>query len=292
MRKKAKFLFPVVIGMLVSCQSSMVGNGGDDDFARTASGLEYKVHKQGTRKNIALNDAVVFHMRLKAGDEVLRDTWKEGVALNMVLDEIPFEGSFEEGLTYLAEGDSASFHVDADSLYEKSFGAPKPSGLENNKVVFDVKVDKVVSEDELERDKEVEELRVKLENEEQINTYLRNNKIFEVEKDLSGLYMVRKKKGNGEKVEEGQRVAVHYIGKLVNGQVFDNSYEKEEPMVFTLGKGEVISGWDIGIAKLEQGEKAILVVPSYLGYGAEGAGTTIPPDSPLVFEVELVAVQE
>jgi FKBP-type peptidyl-prolyl cis-trans isomerase len=75
---------------------------------------------------------------------------------------------------------------------------------------------------------------------------------------------------------------------LLDGTVFDSSYERNEPIIFPLGKGQVIKGWDEGIALLKKGSLAKLVVSSELGYGSRGAGNIIPPDSTLIFEVELV----
>jgi len=84
---------------------------------------------------------------------------------------------------------------------------------------------------------------------------------------------------------------VHYTGKLVNGKVFDSSVQRGVPFEFTLGRGMVIHGWDEGIALMKVGEKGTLVIPSALGYGARGAGAAIPPNSVLIFDVELVGTK-
>ena len=85
-------------------------------------------------------------------------------------------------------------------------------------------------------------------------------------------------------------MSVHYEGSLENGQVFDSSYKRKEPIEFTLGIGQVIAGWDEGISLLKEGDKARFVIPSDLGYGARGAGGVIPPHATLIFDVELVKV--
>ena len=106
----------------------------------------------------------------------------------------------------------------------------------------------------------------------------------------SGLRYKIIQKGSGAQAEKGKSVSVHYEGSLDNGQVFDSSYRRKDPITFTLGIGQVIQGWDEGIALLKEGDKARFVIPSYLGYGERGAGGVIPPNTTLVFDVELVKV--
>jgi FKBP-type peptidyl-prolyl cis-trans isomerase len=111
------------------------------------------------------------------------------------------------------------------------------------------------------------------------------------QKTESGLRYQIIQKGNGTQAEKGKKVSVHYQGALENGQVFDSSYKRKQPIDFTLGMGQVIEGWDEGIALLQVGDKARFVIPSYLGYGSRGAGGVIPPDATLVFDVELMDVK-
>jgi peptidyl-prolyl cis-trans isomerase A (cyclophilin A) len=111
------------------------------------------------------------------------------------------------------------------------------------------------------------------------------------EKTESGLRYKFIQKGNGKKAEKGKTVSVHYSGSLENGQVFDSSYKRKEPIDFALGKGQVIEGWDEGIALLQVGDKARFVIPSHLGYGSRGAGGVIPADATLIFDVELMDVK-
>ncbi len=96
--------------------------------------------------------------------------------------------------------------------------------------------------------------------------------------------------GEGEEVKNGDTVTVHYIGTLQNGQQFDNSYIKGTPFSFTIGKGEVIKGWDQGLLGMKKGGQRIIVVPSELAYGTAGAGP-IPANAVLVFSVELIEVK-
>lgn len=107
----------------------------------------------------------------------------------------------------------------------------------------------------------------------------------------SGLRYKMIQQGSGAKAEKGKTVSVHYEGSLTNGQVFDSSYSRNQPIDFALGVGQVIPGWDEGIALLKVGDKARFVIPSNLAYGSAGAGGVIPPDATLIFDVELMNVK-
>lgn len=96
--------------------------------------------------------------------------------------------------------------------------------------------------------------------------------------------------GKGAEAVAGKRVTVHYRGTLTNGTKFDASYDRNKPFDFNLGAGEVIKGWDQGVAGMKVGGKRKLTIPPELGYGARGAGGVIPPNATLVFEVELLGV--
>jgi FKBP-type peptidyl-prolyl cis-trans isomerase FkpA len=97
--------------------------------------------------------------------------------------------------------------------------------------------------------------------------------------------------GKGAEAKAGDAVKVHYVGTLLNGEEFDASKKHgTEPFTFDLGKGRVIKGWDEGVAGMKVGGKRKLTIPPHLGYGARGAGPKIPPNSTLVFEVELVEI--
>jgi FKBP-type peptidyl-prolyl cis-trans isomerase len=111
------------------------------------------------------------------------------------------------------------------------------------------------------------------------------------EETSSGLRYNILQEGNGKNAEKGTTVSVHYKGQLLDGQVFDSSYQRKQPIDFTLGIGQVISGWDEGIQLLKVGDKARFVIPSNLAYGSSGAGGVIPPDATLIFDVELMDVK-
>jgi FKBP-type peptidyl-prolyl cis-trans isomerase FkpA len=106
----------------------------------------------------------------------------------------------------------------------------------------------------------------------------------------SGLIIEDVNVGEGAVAAVGQKVTVHYTGWLTNGTKFDSSKDRNDPFAFPLGGGRVIKGWDEGVQGMKVGGKRKLTIPPALGYGARGAGGTIPPNATLVFEVELLGV--
>jgi FKBP-type peptidyl-prolyl cis-trans isomerase len=99
------------------------------------------------------------------------------------------------------------------------------------------------------------------------------------------------KKGTGQAPKAGQTVVVHYVGIFPTGKKFDSSRDRSEPFRFTLGAGQVIRGWDEGVATMKVGEKAKFTITPDYAYGSRGAGGVIPPNATLIFEVELLGIE-
>jgi FKBP-type peptidyl-prolyl cis-trans isomerase FkpA len=115
------------------------------------------------------------------------------------------------------------------------------------------------------------------------------------EKGITELIITDNKVGDGREAEKGLTVTVHYTGWLYeNGEKttkFDSSVDRREPFSFVLGVGQVIKGWDNGVSGMQVGGSRTIVIPSGMGYGSRGAGSVIPPNSDLIFEVELIEIQ-
>jgi len=122
------------------------------------------------------------------------------------------------------------------------------------------------------------------------NAYLQANNIT-IEPNMSGLYYIEVSEGLGRKPELGEIVTIDYIGKLLNGVEFYNTYEKGKPITFILGKNQVPRGMEEGVSLTNEGGKAILIVPSNIGFGSQDVGS-VPAFSTVVFEIELIDIDD
>ena len=261
----------------------------------TESGLKYQFHSHSDdARKATLGDVMSFHLVLKnSEDSVLRDTYKENMPIKMVLQQPPFTGSFEEGLTMLSKDDSATFFVSADSLFAKMMQPLPPNIKKGSDISFTVKVLDVQTAEEFQKQQAESSAKQKGIDQKSIEDYLaKNNLKATAQRTESGLHYVDQTLGAGASPVSGDLVKVHYVGKLLNGTVFDSSRDNPQtqgqPIDFQVGVGMVIPGWEEGIMSMKKGGKRTLVIPSSLGYGAEGAPGAIPPNSVLVFDVELV----
>jgi FKBP-type peptidyl-prolyl cis-trans isomerase len=229
-------------------------------------------------------------------DSLLFDSKNTPQKVIMVqLKEASFKGDIMEVLNLMHVGDSAIFKLSTDSFFYKTVGVKElPKGiLKGSELLFHVGLKEfkteaqmraLQAENEEKTNKEAEENKMKEQT--LLKEYLEKNNIKQ-SPTASGLIIIPKTKGNGIKPKAGQKVTVHYTGTLLNGTKFDSSVDRGDPFQFTLGQSQVIKGWDEGIAELEIGGSATLIIPSSIAYGPRGMGA-ITPYSPLVFEVELL----
>lgn len=261
----------------------------------------------GSGEKVAPGDFVYFHAAMRTErDSTLFSTRTGGgdlpviqaAAATATKDEI---GPVEDVIRNMRVGDSAVVRVNIDAFPQK------PPGMENDSVVlYDVVITEIVSEEaftakqeaqqaeaeekaKLVRDLEPERLAFAA----KVVTDYRDGKLDgDIKTTESGLKYVIHEEGTGPQAEAGKGVVVQYIGQLAtDGSVFDQSFGRGSGIPFVLGTGRVIRGWDEGIALLKEGAKASFMIPSELGYGAQGSPGGIPPDSELVFYVELEEVQ-
>jgi len=272
--------------------------------APTASGIYISTQNPGSGRGIVKGDFVKINLTV---------TTIEGKKLFSTLDQnnpITFEfgkpfdtKGFDEAVATMKKGSKANVLVPSVMGFGEQ-GRKDMSGQDiitpYSPVIYDIEVldiktkaenDKAVKDEEAAKKKAATEAEAKEPS--LIQQYMKDNKIT-AKPTASGLYYIEKVAGKGAKAKAGNKVKVHYTGKLFNGKVFDSSLTKKPatPYEFTLGQGQVIPGWDEGISMMSAGGKAILLIPSKLAYGAQGAGNDIPAYSPLVFDVELVSISD
>ncbi|AWM34641.1 FKBP-type peptidyl-prolyl cis-trans isomerase [Hymenobacter nivis] len=290
---------------------------------RTASGIDYQLFRQGpdgrfTPRALAVpTDApyasragqlLTVFLEFRTGrDSVLMSSRRlQPKPQPFPLLPTPPRGTLEEAVALLLPGDSAVFRLPADTLFAKTFqGQPVPPFIKQagNVLVVSARAFELVSREEMAaREQKLRTEQVKtdaaasarqlLKDNAQIQAYLKKNKLV-ARKTPGGTYYVLTRTGKGALPKKGQTVSVLYKGSvLATGKVFDASAQHGNvPIEFPLGRGQVIVGWDQAIAALPKGSKAVLLIPSPLGYGARGAGADIPPNAVLRFDVELVGVK-
>jgi FKBP-type peptidyl-prolyl cis-trans isomerase len=265
-----------------------------DGFKTSDDGLQYQIHTENEGERIKEGDFVTLQMVYRTdSDSVLFDTYKMGQPIKLMVGPNTFKGDLMSGLSLLTEGDSATFLINADSLFEKTFQFPRPEFIRaGSYLTFNVKVEKVQTKEQMEEEMKKESEKQSAVEDVNIEKYITDNKLNPT-KTPSGLMYVISKEGSSEKAAAGDTVVVHYTGKLLNGNKFDSSLDVGKPIEFPIGKGMVIKGWDEALMLFGKGTKATLIIPSALGYGPNEVGNgAIPAYSTLVFDVELVNIKK
>ncbi len=285
MTKRLLIAAAVAVSMFQACS---------DGFKTSDDGLQYQIHTSNEGEKIKEGDIVTLQMVYRTdSDSVLFDTYKMGQPIKLMVSAPSFKGDLMSGLKLLTEKDSATFLINADSLFEKTFNFPRPAFIRAGSYLnFAIKVDKVQSKEEIDQEMKAEtEKQAALESV-NIEKYITDNKL-NTTKTASGLQYVITKQGGSEKASVGDTVVVHYTGKLLNGNKFDSSLDMGKPLEFPVGQSVVIKGWDEAFLTLTKGTKATVIVPSALGYGPSAVGNgAIPAFSTLVFDVELVNIKK
>lgn len=277
-------MFTIVTLLVISCDRSEFSG-----FEETESGLLYKIHENKKGPRAQAGDYLTVEMSYYTNnDSLLFDS--KGQTFPLRLEQAVFAGDINEALSFLGKGDSATFVVRADSFLIKNakLNSLPAFVTDESKIIFHVRLHNIQTLEELEAEEKRKIQIAKDQEELKILDYVKEKNIS-VSPTESGLYIITNKKGSGRKPEAGETVVVHYTGKFLDGTKFDSSYDRKNPIEFKLGYGQVINGWDLGIAEMHIGEEATFIIPSHLGYGS-GRGE-IPPFTPLLFEVKLVDIK-
>ena len=283
-------------------------------YKKTPSGLRYYLAYDAPGNPAGDGDVVFFRNWIFKTEKGKPDSLVHQADDGGVLISPEFKkGSIEEGLRTLSNGDSVMYLMNVDSFFTYNHMEVPPFLKKNQDLRFVFKVLRVASKEEVALEMNERELsmnREKLKQAEQykaelladpsvkaqlakdeilLQEYLKKNNII-AERTPNGVYYQILKKGNGVLNVVGEKVNVYYTGKFLDGAVFDTNPvgSGRPPFSFVLGGMEVIMGWDEGLAFLRKGDKAVLYIPSVLAYGEDGAGQVIPPNTCLIFEVEIV----
>src|SRR5690606_9623340 len=288
MLKKAKFFIPVLAGLFLmqACQEKDKKKG---DLYQGEGSLEYQIftkNKDGKfepKDNPAADTSMIGQVMTMQqvvkteGDSVLFSTYETNRPAMALMNASPSPGSLESALLMMKPGDSAVFKISADTLFAKSYQQPLPPFIKKGtKLTFHIVAEKLQSKEMAMADQQkmqeemMKEMQAHAEkqiavDDENIQKYLKENNLT-AQKTESGLYYIITQKGNGPTPKPGQIVAVHYRGTTFDGKEFDSSAKSGAPFEFQIGQGMVIRGWDEGIALLNKGSKATLLIPSTLAY--------------------------
>lgn len=277
-----KFTFSVltilaVMG-LVSCDKFKVTTTEDGD--------RLQIHEKGKSGKVGKDgDIISFDLIIKtAADSVIKDSYKEGQPFIVPIQKGAFKGSFENALYHIGEGDSTTVLVSADSLF-KLMGQPLSPGIaKGSDLKFIVKMHKVQTRAEFDKDAaDKKALEPKT-----VADYA-SKSMKNAQKTAEGIYFTENNVGTGATPVDGETVVVEYVGKFMDGKIFDQS--NGQPFEVPLGQSKVIPGWEIAIKTMKKGGKSTFIIPSTLAYGEQGGGP-IPPNTPLVFDITLMDIKK
>lgn len=268
----------------------------------TPKGFKYTVVRKGDGILVKPGKFLIMSMVFKDGkDSIWNDSRKKDAPMVVMVQDtmaMKMEDGIDEIFRQLSKGDSITFKIPAQKLFEKTFRQKLPAKIDpKSEFTFNMAVNEVYDsarvmkmQEELmakQNEKYLKEQKDQLAKDALIiDTYIKTNKIKALA-DSSGLWYIITKEGNGKKPTMSETVVVNYVGKLLEGgKVFDKS---AAPVTFSLAR--LIKGWQIGFPLLSVGSKATLFVPSSLGYGRRGFPPDIPENANLIFDVELIGIK-
>jgi FKBP-type peptidyl-prolyl cis-trans isomerase len=295
--KSDLFILWIAFFLFTGCHS--------ESFKKTKSGLKYKIIRDVAGHNPENGEIMYFNMDYFDEKDSLLFTYRsKNIPVTMQYIDTVWEqnGQIYKGLEMLGVGDSGVFKVNCRDLYEKSFRVAVPSGMDpDSEITFYVGVEKISTREEfrlwqaeqyLKQQNKKEKIQEEQLNEDLaiIDYYMEEMGIIPLELE-SGIRYIINDKGVGDPPEKGDKVTIHFSGKLLDGTEFDNTFDKKEPFEFVIGFGNVIKGLDEGISLMPEGARYTFYIPSTLAFGAQRSGPIIRPNSILVYEVELLNIE-
>ena len=247
-------------------------------YVESENGVLYNVERPGQNVPIKPGMKVKVHYTgMLLNGDVFDSSLERDQPFDFVINESQVIEGWHRGIPLLGEGGKGTLYLVPSLAYGARGTGKIPA---NSPLIFQVEVIEVI--DPMAKTREEGN---------QIEAYLKRNNITGWERTADYVYYVVKVQGTGAQPSAGKQVSVHYTGKLLDGTKFDSSLDRGQPFTFTLGQGQVIRGWDLGIPLFNVGGKGTLYLPSTLAYGEQGAGAMIKPNSILAFDVEVLDVQ-
>ncbi len=283
---------------------------------RLASGLEYRLVKKGSgKKTAAIGDYIAVILKGVVSGNTIFDTKTmnkgQNLPVNFKVQKKMYNGDVIEALQLLHEGDSAIITIPQDSFYRMPPNQRPKFVKPGDKVTYYVGVSAVKTAAQFNKEQEdykksmaamakqqaefkkqqaAAAKAIKMQDAD-IKKYLAANNITNATRMPTGMYVVVDNPGTGEAPKTGYSVTMNYDGKLLNGKKFDSNidttFKHVQPFTFTLGKGQVIQGWDQGVPQFKKGGKGKLIIPSSMGYGS-APQNNIPANSVLIFDIEML----
>ncbi len=295
---RISFYFALLFAFsLAACQQ-----GGEK--LMTESGYEYIKHTGLEGETPEPGEYVYFHAQMRNGDSVVYSSRMQGAAPFLQIPTLDNPNRrpspIEDVLQNMTVGDSVTVLIELDTLPTKPRGFENASLMYYDVAMVDIKSAEEYQEEAQKAQEEQAQKAVEAQARlgdveamvrETLSKYKEGELTDELQETDSGLKYIIHEEGTGKQAEAGKLVTVHYYGVLMDGTMFDNSFQRGQAISFPLGQGRVIPGWDEGIALLKEGAKATLFIPYELAYGEQGSPPTIPPKSELAFYVELAEVK-
>ena len=276
--------------MVVSCSRESRYEG----FSKTDSGIYYKLHSfRESKKPVKPGDYITADITYKTMNDSVFFKGRR----KFQITEPSYKGSIDECFLLLSKGENASFILPAKSFFKKTLETSLPSFFEENDSLM-VMVDllEVQRKDEFLKEKRAFLNWIKDfgDYEKVLLQQFLDRKEIDSDPTESGLYRVVLNEGIGPQVEEGDTVVIHYEGKFLNGKFFDSTKQRKQPFEFVYGtKMQVIEGLEEVIGKMQEGEKALAILPSEKAFGRTGSSTgIIPPYTSVIYEIDLVEVRK
>ncbi len=301
MKNYSFLLFAAFAAFIVACGS---------EGMKSPNGYTYVNHtKVATGESPKIGEYGFVHISVFQDDSLVNSTYQMGRTVPIMVPDLAQIPEDQKGvgkanpvsdvLALMKVGDSVTVNVPIDSLMRQN-----PSLKDAKKLTYAIVLKEIKTKEQYDqflmeerKAKEEEASAYKLQETEvgtQLASLIKQYKAGElkgkIQSTASGLQYLTLVPGTGAQAAAGKSVDVMYYGMLTDGKEFDNSFKRGQPFNFMLGQGQVIKGWDEGIALLKEGGKAVLFIPAELGYGAEG-NSAIPANSELVFHVELQKVK-